>query len=464
MLERLFPRLAAARQRRLAEFHRLSTLNAMLEGMPSWVSEPEEDQWTTVTPDKDYYSEDELRTLREQAAKLYYVSPAARGLVDVMVLFIMGRHASMAAEDEKAQRYWDEWAKANRWDDRARELIRRTFRSGEFFLRFFEPAGRADRYGTVRFVDPSEVTDHRNRHSYGIETDPEDVEKVLRYHRTFTHENGTQEHEVIDADDMVHEKVLVDSNVKRGVSWLIGMAKYVRAYEQWLDDRRYLNRIRTIFNLVMKPEGPMTPAALKAKFQDESRTPSGRTPSKRLPKRGSVLLAQGVDYEFKSLDLNASDTKDDGRAIERMISKATQLVEGVVTGDYSNQNYASSLVAESPMVKMVESWQDFFDGVFGRVFAKVIERAKNRGQLNEKVETQCSCNFATLVHRDLDKDTNAYQVHRQNEWASDKTISTKLGYDYDVEQEQIAKEDAGKEKKARSYDEPPEHPEGPEAG
>lgn len=465
MLERIFPNLMARRQRRLAEFNRLRIANRMLERMPEWAEDPDEDEWVVLQNLQAPYTESDLKTMREKARSMYYKSPSARGIIESMILFVIGRHASVTATNKKAQEYWENWCRANKWDERSREIVRRTLRDGEIFARFFTPKDKTlmpekpdqKYYTPIRFIEPGEIKDNTNTHSHGIETDPDDVETILNYYREFS-KNNVEQKEKIPAEEVIHLKILCDSNDKRGVSFFVGIAKYIKEYEKWLGDRIRLNRIRTIFNLLIKPEG-MSPASFKAKFQDETTTPSGKTASKKIPKPGSAVIAQGVDYEYKSLDLKAADTANDGRAIERMICKATMLVEGIVTGDYSNQNYASSLVAESPMVKMVESWQDVFDNLFQAIFAKVIQRAKQYGQIGKEIEETCECEFATMVHRELDKDTAAYQIHRQNRWASDKTISTKLGYDYDAEQEQIKKEDAAERQSAQSAELPPEEEE-----
>ena len=63
--------------------------------------------------------------------------------------------------------------------------------------------------------------------------------------------------------------------------------------------------------------------------------------------------------------------------------------------------------------------------------------------IEEEVDLNIDCqiDFATLTHRDLEKDTKSYQIHAQNKWASNRTIRNKLGYDNDEETEQIEKEE-----------------------
>jgi len=468
MLEKLFPGWSAKREVAKYQATVYRKASRLIESTPEFAQDEDEGDWSLLTGGKDAYSQEELGTLREQARKFYYKDPSARGFIESMIGFVLGRNASVMAADEATQAYWDAWCKdkQNKFDSRSKELVRRLWRDGEFFLRFFPAQGEINyeygeedkkqtkkaKYLTVRFIDPEEIKDKSNTHSYGIETDPDDVETVLKYHRCFF-KNDTEVQDVIDAAEIIHGKIFCDSNEKRGKSFFVGIAKYLTNYRIWLDDRIRLNRIRSFFHFVMKPQGELGAAELKAKFQDESATLSGGTPNKKMLKPGSTIIAKCVDYEFKNLNINASDTKEDGRNIERMICKGTQLVEGVVTGDYSNQNYASALIAESPMVKAIESWQDIVGGYIEEIFEKVIQYGKKETAIPADADEACSVNFASMVHRDLEKDTKAYQIHKQNDWASDKTISTKLGYDYEDEQAQIDTE-YDKEKDRAVQDEP----------
>jgi len=466
MLEKIFPAWSAVRE----EAKYLTTVykkaSALIESTPEFARDDDEGEWTVLSGNKESYSEEDLNTMLIQSRKLYYKDPGARGLIESMVGFILGKNASVMAEDDDAQAYWDGWSKKNKFDMRLKELVKRLLRDGNFFLRFFKAKekmqykyGDEDKkqtktseYQTTRFIDPEEIKDKTNTHSYGIETDPNDVETVLKYHRCFTKDN-VENTDVIDADEIIHGKILCDSNEKWGKSFFIGIAMYLKSYEIWLDDRIRLNRIRSLFNFVITPKSELTAAGLKAKFQNESTTASGSTSSKKMPKPGSVIVAKGVEYDFKSMNINAADTKDDGRNIERMICKGTQLVEGVVTGDYSNQNYASALVAESPMVKAIESWQDTVGDYVKQIFEKVIQFGKKVNAVPAAASEECSVNFATMIHRELDKDTMAYQIHKMNGWASDETLSTKLGYDYDEEQIRISQETDNAKQQAQKDDE-----------
>lgn len=462
----MFESYKLRRELTLYEMQQVKKARQMLESLPEFARDEDENQWKALSTGKKVYSETDVEEMQEQANSIYYKNPLARGIIETLVNFVVGKECKIIAldEDPKVQAYWDKFCRVNDFDKKSKEIVRRTLRDGEPFIRFFEPGETAD-VQKIRFVEPSEIKDSTNTHSYGIETDPGDVEKVLNYHRTFE-KDKVQTPEVIPADDIIHEKINVDSNVKRGVSFFVGIASYITKYKGWLDDRIVLNKIRTAHNLIVKVTG-ISPKTYAAKFDDTTgKTTSGGTPKKKMPKSGSVLIAnQGVDYEFKGLNIHASDTKDDGRAILLMIVVGTNLAEYMVTGDASNANYSSTMVAESPAVKAFEAWQDTFGKVFQKIYRKVISYGIEHGALpenskktittfdkekgvevteEEEVETSrdCQVDFPILIHRDVKDEHESLQIARLNGWVSDRTASGKLGYDYDEEQDQLAREEA----------------------
>ena len=111
LFERLFPRLGAKRAERLLQIRRAQVLRGLLESVPDWAQDDDEDEWQVLGSSSCGYTETDLQTLREQARSMYYTSPSARGVIETAVLFIVGRHAKVLAQDKsgKVQEYWDRW-------------------------------------------------------------------------------------------------------------------------------------------------------------------------------------------------------------------------------------------------------------------------------------------------------------------------------------------------------------------
>ena len=432
----------------------------IVESLPEFAKDRDENEWQALSTGKEKYSEEDLQGMREQARKLYDTNPIATGIIERIIDFTIGKTCKInpVDPDEKVREYWNRFCKENKFDMKMKEIVRRTLRDGECFIRFFEPKN-PEGVPAIRFVEPEEIKS--DKYSYGIETDPDDIETVLRYYREYTTSNGKIEKETIDADEMIHVKIRVDSNVKRGLSFYTGIAKWIVKYTDWLEDRMVLNKIRTLFNLVAKPAG--TPEEAIDAFPDANKK-GDDTEYKKLPKRGSILFSTGIDWEFKNLNINAADTKDDGRAVLLMIVAGTRLAEYMVTGDASNANYASTMVSESPAVKAFEAWQDFFEKVFKQIYEKVITYGLEKNILpqattkkkitydeetgEEKIEEEttptsieCKIDFPILIHRNIKEETEALQIQRANRWVSDKTAMGKLGYDWREEKKQLRIED-----------------------
>jgi hypothetical protein len=445
------------------------TLQIMAE-IPSFAQDRDERQWQVVADPlrKQPYTPAQLNSIRLSARQLQY-RPAGRNILQTYQDYIIGKDAAITTDDEdadgKVQDYWDEWVVANSWDMKTKEIVKRLYRDGEIFLRWFLPDFSGGPL-SLRFLDPGQIVASTNgKPTYGISVDPNDYENVIYYNRKWALPNGQQQSEKIDADAIDHWKIGADSDEKRGISIFQGNGKYITEYEKWLDDRIALNRIRHIWNVVGEPmSGVAAIDDMKAKFADVSyNTPTGQTPNKKMPKPGTVLFSRGVKWKLDSLNIHAQDTKEDGRSIQLMSGIGTSLPEYIARGDASNANFSSSMVSENPFVRSMESGQDLIEKIFKKVYTRVIQWGKSTGQVpakskkmtvtfdrntdkdvtdTEVVETSedCTVNFATLIHRDVEKETKAFTLQIGEGLVSKKTASEKLGYDFEAEQDQIARE------------------------
>ena len=443
----------------------------IMDQLPSFAQDTDEREWQILgDPNKKTpYTPEQLTSIRNSARKLQY-RPTGRSILQTYQDYIIGKDAHITTEDEdkegEIQEYWDDWALVNSWDMKTKEIVKRVFRDGEVFLRWFMPAEMGEHL-LVRFVDPEQIKPGTDaKPTYGIAVDDDDYEKVLYYNRVWSLSNGTQRSERIEPDMMDFWKIGADSDQMRGVSIFQGNGEYITEYEKWLKDRITINRIRHIWNVVGKPlSGLAAIEDLKSKFADVSyNTPAGQSANKKMPKPGTVLFSKGVEWDLKSLNINAADTKDDGRAIQLMAGIGTNIPEFIIRGDASNANLSSSMVSENPFIRSMESGQDFVAKIFQKAYERVIKwgittnKIKGKstkttvvfnektGEDSEKVEaidtvTSCKVNFATMIHRNILEDTKALQVQIGEGLCSRKTASEKLGYDYEDERIQIARED-----------------------
>lgn len=452
--------------------------------------------------EKGHVQSNQLEMIRK-AREAERWDPNGHGIVATMVNYIMGKGLSITpkSEDPMVWYIWKEFwtADRNKMALKQFEIVKRLFRDGEVFLEFFNDAVSGK--STIRFIDPLLVRapvqpgqTSAEAEKNGIETDPEDVEKVIRYHvQSRVNENVFRQ---VPAEKMLHIKINADSDQKRGETFLQSSLELMKHAQQWLENRILLNKMRSAIVLIKKVEGtPTEVSTLANKIPNASNSAAGETKKQMI--RGGTMITEGpgVTYRMESPNINAGDVKEDGRNIKLSIATGTNLPEYML-GDASNANFASTLVAEAPFVKGIESWQIFLEFWIGKLFKMVIENAVTAGileapndeefinklktvrKLGEAVEPVdaekeadddmedgeegeegeseedpkkkalqelmpngrmefpseifygCDMTWPDIVHRNLKEFTDALAVARSSGWVSDSTASSALGYDY----------------------------------
>ncbi len=434
------------------------------------LDDPDAAGWTSLDKPSDDRSLDKTDqdTQRQQAIKFFYRNPHCRNIIRLIVKYVVGRGFAVVPRSPvpEVKIWWDRFWKLNRMTLRRREIVRRVMRDGETLLRFFFDKGNI----VIRFMnpdllaepdDPKMVKMVKGNASHGIETAKDDIENVLAY---------WYNNERIPAEEVYHIKALVDSDVKRGRSYLEVIMPHVQMYSRWIKDRMKLNMVRAIVGLIRKVSGNPTQASNLAKQYEttKSRAPDN-SPYHKMPEGVSIFTTnKGVDYDLKSPNLQAADVRHDGRAILLAIAAGVGMPEFMVTSDASNSNYASALVAEGPAVMEFEDWQDFFGFHFGEIFTKVIERGIKIGDIPEQavvldevpgvdedgrpttelkkvlkpVDTEADVTFPDVAVNDILKETQAVVAQDNQGYISKRTARGKLGYDNEEEETQIAREDA----------------------
>ncbi len=486
-----------------------SEARIMKEASDIVVDRPDKDGWVRMFQandrEKGMVQSNQLDMIRK-AREFYRFDPNARAALSTMLNYIMGRGIAITpkADDPMVWFVWREFwtAQRNKMDLKQFEIILRSLRDGEIFIEFIkaDENGKVAGKTTIRFIDPllvrakgPDVTvDSNAQIQNGVVTDPEDIEKVIEYN--VQSRLNQADFRTVPADRMVHIKINVDSDQKRGETQLLPIMQMIRHYEQWIENRIILNKMRSAIVMIKKVEGTATDVANLAKTLPTARNPSNT--NKRQNFRGGTMITEGpgVTYRMESPNINASDVKEDGRNIKLNMAAGTNMPE-YVFGDASNANYSSSLIAESPFVKAVQFWQIFYQFYFAQIYRKVIEIAVEGGVLeapnddefmtklksvrdmkedaadpedvndnapsmkdkalselmpNGKMETPsetffgCDMQWPEIIHRDIKEQTDALTEARQNGWIADSTACAALGYDYgeEVRKQRTIEEDA----------------------
>jgi capsid protein len=326
-----------------------------------------------------------------------------------------------------AQSVIDEFLRVNRWRRRQQEIVLRKDRDGECFLRFF-PA--ADGILRVRFVEPDQIAPPSDRTndpavSFGIETDPADVETVHGY---------WIDGRFVEAAEIQHRKANVDANVKRGLPLFYPVRKNLRRAEKLLRNMSVVAEIQSAIAIIRKHRAA-TASGLEqfvAAGADLSMHGTGRTSHFRRFAPGTILDAlAGTDYEFPAAGIDAARYVAVLQAELRAIASRLVMPEFMLTSDASNANYSSTMVAEGPAVKMFERLQhDMLEDDLD-----VIRRALTHAAACGRLPIDCLSSIdilgtpPTLGVRDRLKDAQADQILVRLGAMSPATMAMRFGLD-----------------------------------
>ena len=409
--------------------------------------EPDEGNWIKMSdagglPGIGQTGYDHYDTLRK--AYIFWATDLyARAIIRNLTKFVLGKGPVIKphSENKIVDETWKAFAKANKWDKREKEMVNRAFRDGEVFMRFFEDESA----GTLlaRFMraenirNPSIESIPLSNTSFGIETDSDDVEKILFYY--LCDFEGKLKAK-IDAKEVMHIKILTDSDVKRGMSMLLIAMKMLKKYEGWMDDRIVLNKVRSAIALIRHVPGTAaTVDNIRGKHQSELYS-ADRYKQKAFNSGTIITASKGIEYEMLSPNIQAADAKDDGRAMLLAVAAGMGLPEMILTSDYSNSNYASSLTAQNPFVREIEDWQDFFQASYQEVFARVVAFGKKFGKIPKGESEECDVIWPPMILADILKNNQAREIQHRNKIISKKTWQMKEELNPETEEQNMTDE------------------------
>lgn len=407
------------------------------DGVPGW------------TAGAAYADEQQLGEIRAQCRSLALSNEFAINGHENRISYIVGTghtyrvtarkgHTAPEATLRDVQAVLDDFVRTNKWHQRQQEIVRRKDRDGECFLRFFvAPDGTTH----IRFVEPDQVATPAEQAgepaaNLGIQTDPHDVETVLGY---------WIDGRLVDAAEIQHRKLGVDANVKRGLPLYCPVRKNLRRAEKLLRNMSVVAEIQSAIALIRKHLGA-TGAGIEQFVQNQAdlsvtSQATGRTSHFRRYGPGTILDAvAGTEYEFPAAGIDAGRYVVVLQAELRAIASRLVMPEFMLTSDASNANYASTMVAEGPAVKMFERLQhDMLEDDL-EVMWRVVRSAVEGGRLSPEVLGSIDIRgiAPTLAVRDRLRDAQADQILLRNGAMSAQTMAMRHGLDPEQEQGLIA--------------------------
>jgi hypothetical protein len=336
----------------------------------------------------------------------------------------------------------------NRMDERIYSLCTELSLYGEQFIHFF--INKYDGSVIIRQIDPSLIDQ--------IETDPEDIEKPLRYHRRpidqvmseaggdiaggSTTKQPAQTPVIVGrldvgkaqdmqgtwfkaGEEVFHIAINKVSNAKRGKSDLATLLPWLRRYKDWLTDRVRINKFKSAFLWDVKLSGADKKTIDRKKM--EYTTP---------PDPGSVIIhSEAETWAAVEPKINANDASADGRAIKLMVAVGATLPEHYLS-DGDNGNRATASAMALPTLLKFKRRQRVVRYLLQVIIDRVLKEAQKAGKIGPRVNLAYEITFPEIdsgEHNTLAQGMQwlvpALQTAKSQGWLSDET-AMKIMFEY----------------------------------
>lgn len=377
-------------------------------------------------------TEDDLRRMRSFARHLCDSNVYAIGFWDHVTNFVLGSgfkvEVVMAGQKTGAvstgeevdpnvaacQQVWDEFCSINGWGcgdesavhlerdgdaspptNREREAYRRLMRDGEFFLRVFVGGGKTNGIPKVRFIPPELVGSPpgegtQGKWSWGVLTDEDDTETRKAYWRLplpGTSDKG----ERIPAGQVIHGKVNVDGEVKRGVSDFFPLDDSLKNTVRTLHAMEVCTGIQASI-AYLRQHAPNTTSTQIGTLLSQTTTQGPPTyPSNRPDTQRYLTLQQaGAIIDLSNQLVMAPPPSNPGTPGHIQVVQQTLQAVGLrwgcpqyFGGDSSNANFASTLVSGGPFERATVTRQNEFKVIQQGLAVAVLLAAVRSGRLTE---------------------------------------------------------------------------------
>jgi hypothetical protein len=414
--------------------------------------------------------ENDLAAIRNTGRLLADTSPAAIGVLKNLTNYIIGTgfcyKAALRDGIEPSgeanrmlaavQRVIGDFLEANDWPgDLERELFLRSRRDGEYFVAMF-PAGASLQ---LRVIEPEQVAaphnsgaleewlgvDTPSSWSFGVHSDEADIQNVHGYH-VMWNSSGT-DWDYLPVEMVEHLKLNVDRNVKRGISDFYAVRSHLEDAERLLRNTRQGAAVQAAIAFIREHAPGTTHTQIESLQQSlatrtyvEATSTGTRTRKVQRYAPGTILdISRGLQY--KPGPLGASHGPNFltiEQAVLRMAGVRWCLPEHMISGDASNNNYASILEAGAPFVKNAEAEQQFYAKRWRRMLWRVIEHASRSGAIGADLSTirdliEICIEPPEVAVRDRVQETQRRKLLFDAGILSPQTWAAKEGLDYERE-------------------------------
>jgi len=390
-------------------------------------------------------TEDELTEARRITRNLAFTNEFAICGVENRISYIIGRGFEYnivprpgidVAETrlEELQKQLDEFLESSDWWGRQVETQRRLDRDGEVFLRMFD----SNEGLKIRYVEPEQIYSPDKTaipdpaKLFGVQVDPEDVETV---------EGFWVDEVFIDVSEIQHRKAGVDRNVRRGVPLFFPVAALLRRVETIQENMDLLSALQTAIALVYVHSEDQSEASVRAlsdglaTYGETVARDDGATDVRNVTDYppGTVLrLPANQKAEFPTGGVDPTKFVAVKQSALRAVAAMVVMPEFMLTADASNANFASTMVAEGPSVKMFERLQQSTAEADKEILWKVFNDSPEL-----KLQVDIKASPPRVAVRDMEIEARVNEIYRAAKVKSVQDITAELGLDYEEQQELI---------------------------
>ena len=390
----------------------------------------------------------------------------ASNVLDVLSLFCIGTGYEYTvvpktggeALVDPAQEVVDRFCRDNYFYGWEREIFRRTRRDGEANL-YFEP-DEVSGLVTLRSIEPECIREPQDApglkrqlgvndtHTwkYGVLTPKADTSKVEGIWVVSNYNDDQNVGEFVPIEELIHIKTeWPDRMAKRGVS------DFFSTTNQMHRTKKLLRRLTesaiaqaAIVWIRTHPEGSTLNAAAAGGITPNTTRAGRSVPAVHYESSTVLDVTHGMEYASGPV-AEASPLVEILQAALRAIGARWQIPESLISGDASNNNLASALVAEGPFVRSMIYRQWHYKHEFQRIIERVLEYAAATGVLGAAKDTvldriQVNVDMPAVVDRNWKEETERNSTLYQAGILSKQTWSAREDLVYEDEAK-LLKED-----------------------
>ena len=430
-----------------------------------------------------FVDEEELAEIRNSCRVIAVQHPVGIGIVRRLTDYAVSTGYTLTAQGidgvseelvAAVQDVIDRVADENDWHgDLDRELFGRVVRDGEYFLSLYPQAGG---HMVMRSVDPGQITEPQNpkmiEHwlghdggdwTFGVHTDVDDAQQIHGYYVQWNQQGEfdyfTAQAAAIGraAGVIEHAKANVDRGIKRGLSDFFPVIRYLERTSRLLRNTTEGASVQAAIAFIREAAQGVT----LGKAQGERLVSTDQTYTHDIPAGGQrthyirkmdpgTILTTSAGTKYMPGPLGSDRALHFIEVVQaglRIVGSRWSMPEYMVSGDASNANYASTLVAESPFTKAIQASQHWFGRRTQRIYWVSLRFAYDAGlfsrwvnsfeQLEKLIEIKAEP--PQIVVRDQNKETERHEKLAAAGVMSAPTWAAREGLDYEEEVAQGAR-------------------------